>query len=382
VVVHVGRDAENRLLAMETLTNVLTTARARVTWDYDPAGRRLRQAVATNWTGSAYGVTNETRYLYDGWACVAELNAVNGLLRQYAWGLDLSGTTTGAGGVGGLLWVRPAGGPAHFAACDGNGNVVGLVDGSTGTVSARYDYDPFGTTLRMTGPMARENSFRFSTKRADDTTGIVLYEYRPYAPALGRWPNRDPIGEKGGANLYGFVVNGPVSRSDPYGRESFEMLQGVTYDNPSPYETDCDLWIQRDREFPGHEILVGIGTANNPSLRPGRHFRGKTWAILIPEPGKWGDAIAPIKNDFKDYVYSRVARVKSGELAAGRARGGSCSCLGTCVSIRSCLEAVTAPGTTSPFHGLACYGDNCRTAIDAALAKCCLQRGALFYQGP
>jgi RHS repeat-associated protein len=186
-------DAENRLLAMETLSTVTNPARARVTWDYDPAGRRIRSTVATNWTGSAYSATNETKYLYDGWACIAELTAANALVRQYAWGLDLSATPTGAGGVGGLLWMPPAGGTAHFAAFDGNGNVVALVDGGNGTVSARYDYEPFGATIRMTGTVAKDNAFRFSTKRADDATGIILYEYRPYSPALGRWPNRDPL---------------------------------------------------------------------------------------------------------------------------------------------------------------------------------------------
>ncbi len=80
------------------------------------------------------GVTNAadpaaTPRLYDGWACLVELNAGNNAyVAGYAWGLDLSGTTTGAGGVGGLLWIRPSGGAAHFAAHDGNGNVIGLVD--------------------------------------------------------------------------------------------------------------------------------------------------------------------------------------------------------------------------------------------------------------
>jgi RHS repeat-associated protein len=218
-------DAENRLLAMETLSTVTNPARARVTWDYDPAGRRIRSTVATNWTGSAYSATNETKYLYDGWACIAELTAANALVRQYAWGLDLSGTPTGAGGVGGLLWMRPAGGAAHFAAFDGNGNVVALVDGGNGTVSARYDYEPFGATIRMTGTVAKDNAFRFSTKRAEDTTGIILYEFRPYSPVLGRWANRDPIGEKGGMNPYAFCLNDPHQRFDRLGLSPISIGQ-------------------------------------------------------------------------------------------------------------------------------------------------------------
>ncbi|NGO39219.1 hypothetical protein G4L39_07380 [Limisphaera ngatamarikiensis] len=45
--------------------------------------------------------------------------------------------------------------------------------------------------------MAVNNFIRFSTKRTEDGTGLVLYEYRAYSPALGRWWSRDPINEPG-----------------------------------------------------------------------------------------------------------------------------------------------------------------------------------------
>jgi hypothetical protein len=38
-----------------------------------------------------------------------------------------------------------------------------------------------------------------------------------YDPYLGRWLSRDPIGEEGGINLYGYVENGPIMRTDPLG---------------------------------------------------------------------------------------------------------------------------------------------------------------------
>lgn len=34
---------------------------------------------------------------------------------------------------------------------------------------------------------------------------------------VARWPNRDPIGERGGLNLYGFVLNNPVDYVDQLG---------------------------------------------------------------------------------------------------------------------------------------------------------------------
>jgi hypothetical protein len=34
---------------------------------------------------------------------------------------------------------------------------------------------------------------------------------------VGIWPNRDPIGELGGLNLYSYVNNNPISHTDVYG---------------------------------------------------------------------------------------------------------------------------------------------------------------------
>jgi RHS repeat-associated protein len=49
------------------------------------------------------------------------------------------------------------------------------------------------------------------------TTGVTDYLYRYYDPVTGRWPSRDPIGERGGINLYGFVGNNGVSKWDLLG---------------------------------------------------------------------------------------------------------------------------------------------------------------------
>jgi RHS repeat-associated protein len=161
-----------------------------------------------------------SKYIYDAWNLVAEVDGANNLVRSYIWGNDLSGSLQGAGGVGGLLAVKPLSGAAHFAAYDGNGNVSALVDGSTGSISAQYEYGPFGELIRASGPMAA-NPLRFSTKYADDETDFIYYGYRFYNPSTGRWPNRDPIGEKGGLNLYVFAHNTPINAFDPDGRFTY-----------------------------------------------------------------------------------------------------------------------------------------------------------------
>jgi RHS repeat-associated protein len=95
-------------------------------------------------------------------------------------------------------------------------NVTELFD-SSGNIAAAYDHAPFGATLSAAGPAAAPNPFRFSSEVWDATLGLVCYTFRPYNPLDGRFTNRDPIGEQGGLNLYGFAGNDPVNKTDTLG---------------------------------------------------------------------------------------------------------------------------------------------------------------------
>ena len=76
---------------------------------------------------------------------------------------------------------------------------------------------PFGEVIRATGPMARANPFRFSTKYQDDETDLLYYGYRYCNASTGRWLSRDPAGEAAGGNLYGFAYNDSMHWVDAEG---------------------------------------------------------------------------------------------------------------------------------------------------------------------
>ena len=211
-------DAENRLLEMESLPSAPAGSGVKMQFAYDYQSRRTSK-VLSNWNGSAWQLGTNLHFLYDGWNLLAELNATNGLERSYLWGLDLSGSPQGAGGVGGLLAVstfnsKPS---TCFYAYDGNGNVRGMIDGKDGNPAARYDTGPFAEPVRSSGAMAAANPIRFSTKYQDGDSEFLYYGYRFYNSQAGRWINRDPIAERGGLNLNAMLDNAPIVKLDVLG---------------------------------------------------------------------------------------------------------------------------------------------------------------------
>jgi len=162
----------------------------------------------------------ETRtFVYDGWNLYREVETSGGatVTNIYIWGLDLSGTLQGAGGVGGLLAVL-RNGTRYFPCYDANGNVTDYVD-CVGSVRAHYEYSPFGETTAQYGDLADTFHFRFSTKYYDVETHSYYYGYRHYAPKFGCWLSKDPIGEEGGWNLYNFASNNGVNIIDVLGQK-------------------------------------------------------------------------------------------------------------------------------------------------------------------
>src|SRR5436309_9883511 len=177
--------------------------------------RRIRKEFT--WQNSAWVVTIEVRYIYDGNLEIQWRDGNNLPTLTLTRGRDLSGSLQGAGGIGGLLARTDAanGQTACFHA-DGNGNVTALIN-SQQIIAAKYIYDPFGNTLSQSGPLADANTYRFSSQEYHQPSGLSLYLYRAYEPNLQRWLNRDPIGELGGVNLFRFVRNSPTLFYDPDG---------------------------------------------------------------------------------------------------------------------------------------------------------------------
>ncbi len=168
---------------------------------------------------------------------------------EYHWGKDLSGTIGGAGGVGGLLYVK-INGVIYVPWYDAYGNILGYWD-AEGHVVAEYTYDAFGKLIASSGPMADVFSIRYSTKYYDPETGLYYYGYRFYSPELKRWITRDPIGEEGGCNLYSSCGNSPILFIDALGDIAVTDIPGIMDANKWPIGAALMRhWLSLDSKLP------------------------------------------------------------------------------------------------------------------------------------
>jgi RHS repeat-associated protein len=210
-------NCENRLVEVSPLAPVIGDT--RVTFAYDYMGRRY-QKQSFIYASGEWSLVSTSTSLWDGWNRIQEkvVLASDGSeeMTSYAWGLDLSQSLQGAGGVGGLIAVVDNDSAVDFYLYDANGNVGQLISAADGTINAHYEYDPFGRLLKSTGSKANQNPYRFSTKPMDQQTGLYYYGYRYLDVDLGRWVSRDPIEEDGGFNLYAFD-NNTVNKYDVFG---------------------------------------------------------------------------------------------------------------------------------------------------------------------
>jgi RHS repeat-associated protein len=149
-------------------------------------------------------------FLWLGDVLMAEIDADSNMLRRYVYGTR--STTPDA-----MIAFEPGHGETAFAIVhDHRGSVRMVVDLQTEEVVQRIDYDPFGRVLADTNPGFQP--FGFTGGLYEPLTGLVRLDARDYHAETQRWTAKDPIDFAGGdTNLYAYVGNDPINRTDPSG---------------------------------------------------------------------------------------------------------------------------------------------------------------------
>jgi RHS repeat-associated protein len=158
---------------------------------YDGLGRRVADAEVQS------GVATDAKFVWDGQTLAEQRDSTgtNITKRFFSEGEQISGTN-------------------YYFTRDHLGSVREMTD-SSGTIQARYSYDPYGRMTQISGGLSAD--FGYAGMYYHAPSGLNLTLYRAYDSDLGRWLSRDPLAEGAGLNLYAYVANNPINLFDPYG---------------------------------------------------------------------------------------------------------------------------------------------------------------------
>jgi len=186
-------DAKDRVTAI-----IIGTQRSEFT--YDGLGRRVRIVEKAGGT-----VTSDKRFVWVGAQIAQERDSANAVTKRFS-----GHGVLGANGV--LLYMR-----------DHLGSVREVMD-TAGVVRARYDYEVYGKRLKVRGDLEVDAGYTGHWQHV--ASGLTLTWFRAYDPRTGRWLSRDPIGMRGGINLYAYVGNSPIRFVDRLGLDPTGLAIG------------------------------------------------------------------------------------------------------------------------------------------------------------
>ena len=251
-------------------------------YSYDPADNRLTEQTGASHHTVSYNALNQiststapasartnewdardrlvavtignqrTEFTYDGQSRLASLRRLTGgtqtSFRRFVWcGNQICEERDEAGAVTKRFFnsgVKIESGPnagAYFYTRDHLGSIRELVD-SSGSVRARYAYDPYGRRNLAGGDI--EADFGFAGMFWSFEVSLSLTQYRSYDPGIGRWLSRDPLRDaelQEGPNLYAYVGNNPLNLIDPSGLCCEDLKAAGSADHQARKKRDDEL---------------------------------------------------------------------------------------------------------------------------------------------
>lgn len=143
----------------------------------------------------------------------------------------------------------------------------------------RLGFSPFGemryigpadiTSLSLSDALEEYDwSYGFQGQFMDRWTGLYNYGYRDYSPWLGRWLSRDPIGEKGGINLYAYAGNNPVNLVDYLGLDAVAPVPTLPPKPPSPWPSPTSTAVCKSATDVGKVRITGCELKHSYAFPP------------------------------------------------------------------------------------------------------------------
>ncbi|MCD6855490.1 DUF6531 domain-containing protein [Escherichia coli] len=127
----------------------------------------------------------------------------------------------------------------HFYHCDHRGLPLALISEDGNTVWSA-EYDEWGNQLNEENPYYLYQPYRLPGQQYDEESGLDYNRHRYYDPLQGRYITQDPIGLKGGINLYTYPL-APIRYTDPLGLERVISVYGPPAPDRAGAETPLVL---------------------------------------------------------------------------------------------------------------------------------------------
>jgi RHS repeat-associated protein len=332
-----GQSRNSQLLQSDGLStytwdnngNLSAKAATQYTWDYDDrlvgiSGPSVNASYVYNFQGNRIKKTvsgAETAYLYLSEDIAKE--TTGGVVTNYLQGI----------GIDEPVMMERAGAKSYYFS-DGLGSIRELTD-SVGTIQNNYTYGAWGE-LRAQNVTAPNNYGYTGREFAEE--GSYFYRARYLDPGVGRFVSKDPIGFRGGMNLYGYVANNPVNYSDYNGNQQSGRSVRRYWPGTETDRYNCMAWALFSDTW---QPPIGDPAMEHPNLVPPRfhcrrincseecspcdeyriqvyedRFEVHNWHVYRRDGTRWtckygGRAIAEVDDPTEDYRdYYRPSMLK------------------------------------------------------------------------
>ena len=242
-------DAENRLVEIDYVGGTDKT-----TFAYDGINHRTVQADTIG------GVTTTTRYLWCGDRICQKRDGSDTVLKRYLYEGEYNVSTLQK-----LIYMP-----------DQLDSVRDVLDGSTGTRVASYDYTPYGSVARSS--VTNGTDYQYANLFSHPQSGLNLATYRADDGNTGRWINRDPIRESGGVNLYTYVTANPITGLDATGLCDEEKQKFCDKLLADIFRKGANIILMISKYSPVKDGMGGWPTVGGKLTKPGGHYQKITEA--------------------------------------------------------------------------------------------------------
>ena len=245
------------------LMSAYTDGENFVQYEYDGAGRRIAKIVNGE----------RTDYVVDPSAAIYQV------LEEYENGVKSASYTYGSERIS----ATPTGAAADYYLTDHLGSIR-AVSNATGTTKGYVTYDAFGKILADPAALVSSGGFGYTGEQFDAETGQMYLRARYYAPALGRFTQKDPLGFVDSFDTFVYCANDPINMIDPCGM-GVEDIKSNIVDNKGLVNDVFHKQGAKPVNWAGNHVVenqVGKQVAN----QTGKQVAGQAGKQVAQQGGK------------------------------------------------------------------------------------------------